>query len=143
YKVKNQKNSEMKTIIVPTDFSPAATCAMNYAADMAVQIDASILLLHIYQVPIAITDAPLVLVSVDDLREGAEQKLESLKQGLEHITSGKIKIYTEAKLGDTIDELQSTCEKIKPFAVVMGAMGHTALERGLFGSTTLSAIRHI
>ena len=133
----------MKTIIVPTDFSPSATCAMNYAADMAIDIGASILLLNVYQVPIAISDAPLVLVSVDELRQGAEFKLAELKKGLEHVTSGKIKIYTEAKLGDVVDELKTLCEKIQPFAIVMGAVGHSALERTLFGSTTLSAIRHL
>ncbi|MCR6720213.1 MAG: universal stress protein [Chitinophagaceae bacterium] len=133
----------MNTIIVPTDFSPAALNALNYAADMAIEINADIHLLHIYQVPIAIIDAPLVLVSVDELKEGAEQQLASLKQGLEHVTSGKIKISTEAILGDPIDELQKVCERVHPFAVVMGSLGHSSLERSLFGSTTLSAIRHI
>ena len=133
----------MKTIIVPTDFSPTAINAMNYAADMATEINASLHLLHIYQVPIAITDAPLVMVSVDELKEGAEQKLASLKEGLEHITSGKIKIETEARLGDPIDELQVVCERENPFAVIMGSLGHSSFERSLFGSTTLSAIRNI
>ncbi len=133
----------MKTIIVPTDFSPAATCAMNYAADMALDIKASLLLLHVYQVPIAISDAPLLLVSIDELREGAEQQLAKLKEGLEHVTSGQLKIYTEARLGSVEDELQSICEKIQPFAVVMGAVGHSAIERTLFGSTTLTAIKHL
>src|SRR5690606_19300726 len=130
----------MNTIIVPTDFSPAALNALNYAADMAIEINADIHLLHIYQVPIAIIDAPLVLVSVDELKEGAEQQLASLKQGLEHVTSGKIKISTEAIMGDPIDELQKVCERVHPFAVVMGSLGHSSLERSLFGSTTLSAI---
>jgi nucleotide-binding universal stress UspA family protein len=97
----------------------------------------------VYQVPIAISDAPLVLVSVDELREGAEQQLSKLKEGLEHVTSGQLKIYTEARLGSVEDELQSICEKIQPFAVVMGAVGHSALERTLFGSTTLTAIKHL
>lgn len=133
----------MKTLIVPTDFSPAAINAMNYAADMALQIHASILLLHVYQVPVAVTDVPLVLVSVQDLKEQAEAKLDDLKNKLEHITSGKMKIYTEAILGNTVDELENVSKKINPFAVVMGAVGHTGVERAIFGSTTLSAIRHI
>lgn len=133
----------MKTLIVPTDFSPAATNAMNYAADMALQIHASILLLHVYQIPVAVTDVPLVLVSVDDLKEQAEAKLENLKSDLEHITSGTVKVYTDTILGNTIDELENVCKKINPFAVVMGAVGYTGVERVLFGSTTLSAIKHI
>jgi nucleotide-binding universal stress UspA family protein len=133
----------MKTIIVPTDFSPSATNAMNYAADMALQINASLLLLHVYQVPVAVTDTPLIFVSVDELKESAEKRLAQLKNGLEHVTSGKLKIYAEAKLGDVTDELEELCKKIQPFAVVMGSTGHSAIERTIFGSTTLTTIKHL
>jgi nucleotide-binding universal stress UspA family protein len=133
----------MKTIIVPTDFSPIATNAMNFAADMAVNINASITLLHVYQVPVSMTDVPVVMVSAEELRKSSEEKLEILKQDLAHITSGKIKIYTEARLGDVSDELQDICKHVQPFAVIMGTKGTTGVERILFGSTTLNAIRHL
>ena len=133
----------MKTIIVPTDFSPIATNAMNFAADMAVNINASILLLHVYQVPVSMTDVPVVLVSADELRKSSEAKLEDLKKSLSHITSGKIRIYAEAKLGDTSDVIEELCENIKPFAVIMGTKGASGIERMLFGSNTLRAIRHL
>jgi len=133
----------MKTIIVSTDFSPAATNATNYAADMALAIDASLLLLHVYQVPISFTDVPVVLVSVDELRKNAEEQLEQLKKSIEHITSGKIKVYTEVRMGDVVDELGLLSEHICPFAIVMGTKGHTAMERALFGSNTLTAIKKL
>lgn len=133
----------MKTIIVPTDFSPIATNAMNFAANMAMGINASILLLHVYQVPVSVSEVPVVLVSADELKKSSEEKLEEVKQSLSHITSGKIKIYTESKLGDVVDELEELCKQIQPFAVVMGTKGATGLERILFGSTALTAIRHL
>ena len=85
----------MKTIIVPTDFSPIATNAMNFAADMAMGINASVLLLHVYQVPVSVSEVPVVLMSADDLKKSSDEKLEEVKQSLSHITSGKLKIYTE------------------------------------------------
>jgi nucleotide-binding universal stress UspA family protein len=133
----------MKTIIVPTDFSPIATNAMNFATDMAININASLLLLHVYQVPVSLTDVPVVLVSADELRKSSEAKLDELKSALTHLTSGKIKIYTEARLGDVSDELEEVCKKIQPFAVIMGTKGTSGVERMLFGSTTLTAIRHL
>lgn len=133
----------MKTIIVATDFSPASTCAMNYAADMAIQLKAALLLFHVYQVPIAVSDTPLVMVSVDELREGAEQQLSETKAALEHITAPHLSISTACKLGDPVDELQNICEEIQPFVVIMGTRGHSGLETTLFGSTTLSAIRQL
>jgi len=133
----------MKTIIVPTDFSPIATNAMNFAADMAVNINASLMLLHVYQVPVSMTDVPVVLVSAEELRKSTEEKLQEIKDALIHITSGKIKVYTEARLGDVSDELEDVCKTIQPFAVIMGTRGTSAVERVLFGSTTLTAIRHL
>lgn len=133
----------MKTIIASTDFSPAATNATNYAADMALAIDASLLLLHVYQVPISFTDVPVVLVSVDELRKSAEDQLEQLRKNIEHITSGKLKIYTEIKMGDVVDELSLLSDHVHPFAIVMGTKGHTAMERALFGSNALTAIKKL
>ena len=91
----------MKTIIVPTDFSPIATNAMNFAADMALNINASLMLLHIYQVPVSMTDVPVVLVSAEELRKSSEAKLQEIKSsartifkpcGLASAISGKIAV---------------------------------------------------
>lgn len=133
----------MKTIIIPTDFSPIATNALHYGIDMAKAVNASILLLHVYQVPVSFSDTPIVLVSIEDLRKGAEEQIERLKQEVEHLTSGSIKIYTETRMGNVTDELENLCEKINPFAVVMGTKGSSGVERILFGSNTLTAIRHL
>lgn len=133
----------MKTIIVPTDFSPIATNAMHYAIDMAKKVNASLLLLHVYQVPVSFTDTPIVLVSIEDLRKGAEEQVAHLKTEVEHLTSGSLKVYTETRLGNVADELENLCNKINPFAVVMGTKGASGVERILFGSNTLTAIRHL
>ncbi|MBL7730986.1 MAG: universal stress protein [Chitinophagaceae bacterium] len=133
----------MKTIIVATDFSPASNTALHYGMDMARMINASLLLFHAYQVPVSYSDTPIVLVSVDELKHSAEQQLEKLKGEVEHIVSGSIKVYAEARLGNTTDELETLCEKINPFAIVMGARGSSGIETTIFGSTTLTSIRHL
>ena len=133
----------MKTIIVPTDFSPIATNAINFASDMATNINASLMLLHVYHVPVSMTDVPVVMVSAEELRKSSEAKLQEIKDALMHITSGKIKVYTDARLGDVSDEIEDVCKLIQPFAVIMGTRGTSGVERILFGSTTLTAIRHL
>ncbi|HEX4875641.1 MAG TPA: universal stress protein, partial [Chitinophagaceae bacterium] len=110
---------------------------------MAKSIGASVILLHVYQVPVSYTDTPIVLISVEELKKEAEQKLKKLQEEVEHMTSGSIKIYTEARLGNIADEIENLCEKVKPFAVVMGSKGSSGIEKILFGSTTLTAIRHL
>ncbi len=133
----------MRSIIIPTDFSPVSTNAMNYAIEMAKELKTSITLLHVYQIPVSITEVPIVMASAEDLKMEAEKKLDEIKKGVEHISSGELKIYTEARVGNVVDELEDFCEKIKPFAVVMGTKGATGFERILFGSTTLTAIKHL
>ena len=133
----------MKTLIVPTDFSPAAANAMKFAVDMATNINASVMLFHVYQVPVSMSDVPIVMVSAEELRRSSETKLQELKYDLKHTNGGKIKIYTEARMGDVSDELEDVCKHIQPFAVIMGTNGASSVERILFGSTTLTAIRHL
>lgn len=133
----------MKTIIVPTDFSPVATNALHYAIDMAKSIKASLLLLHVYNIPVSYTDVPVVLVSVEEMKKTADEKINELKKEVEHIVSGEIKIYTETRLGNVADELENLCNSINPFAVVMGSKGASGIERMIFGSNTLTAIRHL
>ena len=57
----------MKTILVATDFSPAAFNAVNYAADMAIAIKADLLLLHVYQIPVGYSEIPIVM-NQDEIR---------------------------------------------------------------------------
>lgn len=137
------KTNHMKTLIVPTDFSPVSINAMNYATELALNIDASLLLLHVYQVPMMISEVPVAAVSIDEMQTSSELQLADMKSSIEHISSGKLKVYTEARLGDTMDEIQTVCESIQPFAVVMGTHGASGFERVLLGSTTLTAIRHL
>ena len=133
----------MKTIIVATDFSPVATNAVNFATNMALSIDASLLLFNAYNIPVSYTEVPLVMVSIEEMKKNSETQLEALKENISHITAGKLKIYTEARMGSSVDELEELCKTINPFAVVMGAKGYSGIEKLMFGSTTLSAIRHL
>ncbi|HPG10931.1 MAG TPA: universal stress protein [Chitinophagaceae bacterium] len=133
----------MKTIIVPTDFSPVATNALHYAIDMAKSIKASLMLLHVYNIPVSYTDVPVVLVSVEEMKKTADEKINELKKEVEHIVSGEVKVYAETRLGNVADELENLCNSINPFAVVMGSKGASGIERMIFGSNTLTAIRHL
>jgi nucleotide-binding universal stress UspA family protein len=115
---------------------------MQYGIDMAKAINASVMIFHVYQVPVSIADTPVVLVSVEELRKNAEQKLVEVKKEVEEKNPG-LKVYSETILGNVIDELETICDKINPFAIVMGSKGTTGMEQVLFGSTTLSIIRHL
>ena len=137
---KFEKTTLMKLIIVPTDFSPLADNALKYGMDLASAMEGSLMLLNVYQLPISFSEVPMVTISVDELRKISEEKLAEIKQQIERITGGKIKIYTESKLGDVSEEVDSLCKTLNPFAVVMGTRGVTGAGRFFLGSNSLSVI---
>ena len=131
----------MKTIVVATDFSTPAERAMLYAGQLANNISASVLLLHIYQIPVGMNDMPVLVVSTDELKKNAEAGLERAKKLLQS-NFVDLHIHTEARLGDVIDELEDVCNKVNPVTIVIGKHGASGVQRILFGSTSLSIIRH-
>ena len=131
----------MKTIVVATDFSAPAEKAMLYAGQLASTIDASILLLHVYQIPVGMNDMPVLVVSTDELKKNAEAGLERAKKKLQS-TFPAASVQTEARLGDVVVELEDVCNKANPVVIVTGKHGASGVQRLLFGSTSLSIIRH-
>ena len=110
----------MKTLLIPTDFSPAAFNAARYAADMALTIDANMILLHIYQLPVVYAEVPMAYTE-EGMRQEAEKEMRGFKNELILKTGGKIIIKTEIRKGAFFPELEAVCERIKPYSVVMGS----------------------
>ncbi|WP_325401632.1 hypothetical protein [Agriterribacter sp.] len=64
-------------------------------------------------------------------------ELHQIKDILIIRTNDKIKIGSEIREGSFFGELKMFCEKIKPYAVVMGSQNTTAAERAFFGGYTI------
>lgn len=132
----------MKTIITATDFSPAAENAALYAADMAVALNAGLCIFHSFQIPVSYADVPLTL-SANDLRADAEEDISKLKNRLSAHTNDKLRIETMVEEGVFFPELKKLCERLQPYAVVMGCQGSTNTERLFFGSESVYTAKHL
>ena len=130
----------MKLIIVPTDFSPLADNALKYGMDLATAMGSSLLLVHVYQIPISYSEVPLITVSMEEIKKASEERLAELKHNIETITAGKLVVYTESRLGDVGDEINKLTKTLQPFAVVMGSRGVTGAGKFFLGSNSLSVI---
>jgi nucleotide-binding universal stress UspA family protein len=134
----------MKTIIAPTDFSAVSLNAMNYAADLAVAIDAKLLLVNI--VPLPVTSSVEVTITeetISELQEDTDKGLLKLKEELLLRTKNRIDIQSFSEFGTVEYDMEEICGVRKPFALVMSAKNSNAFERFIMGSNTLSAMRHI
>jgi nucleotide-binding universal stress UspA family protein len=130
----------MKLIIVPTDFSPLADNALKYGMDLAKAMGSSLMIVHVYQLPISYSEVPLITVSLEEIKKASEERLAELKHNIETITSGKLVVYTESRLGDVGDEVNNLSKTLQPFAIVMGSRGVTGAGKFFLGSNTLSVI---
>lgn len=131
----------MKTIVVPTDFSAAAEHATVYAAHLAKAMNASVLLLHVYQLPIAMNDFPAMMVSAEELKRNADNGLNRIKDNAMKRAPG-VPFESETRMGDVVDQINELCESRDVVALVTGTKDMGGFERILMGNTTLSIVKN-
>src|SRR6476660_9045396 len=97
------KSEFMKMIIAPTDFSPVSLNAVEYAADMAANLQANLLLVHIIELPF--TEAPITAESYDATIRQSRQDLFELQEKIIARTHNTINIETYIGIGTLLSEL--------------------------------------
>lgn len=132
----------MRTIIVPTDFSGNALYAAYYAADLAAMSGTHLNLLHVFTLPIQLSEMPVVYDSAR-IEADAELQLNMIREKLITRVGGRISIHIAVRSGEVIPAIIDYCDSIKPYAVIMGAEGAGTVERFLFGGKTLSALKKL
>lgn len=131
----------MKKFLVPTDFSNAAGASVDFAAAMAQFMGADIVLFHAFHIPIPSTEAPVVLISEEDLVNENLATLKKHAKGLEEKFPG-LKISCVVNSGFAAEEIPKIAMSQKVDLIVMGVGGSGMVDEYLFGSTTVGVIRH-
>jgi nucleotide-binding universal stress UspA family protein len=133
----------MKKIVVSIDFSASSENAMDFAARLALSINASVFLLYTYQIPVSLNDTPVMVIPVEELKNNADTNLGRTKELLQK-KYPSLTINTESRLGDVVDELNDLCATMDPYLVVIGKHNLVSgVEKLLFGDIALSIIRHL
>lgn len=113
-------------VLVPVDFSPLSHPALRAALVMIPTVGA-IDLLHVHDVPSALTSAD-VAVSTEDFADGFAPLLRGIQAGDRLITTG-------VRLGAPIAEIvRAAQESSQTQLIVMGSSGRSGLGRALIGS---------
>ncbi|HNR20812.1 MAG TPA: universal stress protein [Bacteroidia bacterium] len=124
----------MKTIICPTDFSPASENAVKYALALNKHFNAKIILLHTYETPVLYTDIAPFTMQMDYkfVHDAAAKKLKAFHNKIMADSPFKVELVLQQGVASyRINEL--AVEK-KADMVIMGATGTGAAERLLIGS---------
>jgi nucleotide-binding universal stress UspA family protein len=132
---------QIRSILVPIDFSPPSAQALKYASVLATQFGAKITLLTVVQ-PVAMPDFayfPLMMEN-DKVNAQAKRELERIpvSQGLDSNLIEKVVVRN----GVPFHEITGAAQTLKVDLIVISTHGYTGLKHVLLGSTAERVVRH-
>lgn len=125
----------MKTILFPTDFSDNSTHASRYVGMLAKRLNAKVVLLHIYSIPM-VSPYELSYESQDYMLKSSEEAARNLQvfttQFIENTKLLPDQVTQMVEYGLVADIIVETAQFITADLIVMGTQGATnALDRWL------------
>ncbi len=134
----------MKTILVPTDFSPQAENALLAAHQIAKQWKASLLLLHVIEYPLGLQEYPISRAfpePLEYLQKAKEEALEFMRKEVrKHHINDVAVIYT-TQIGMPYQHINRELMHQKADLVVMGSKGASGMKEILIGSNAERMVR--
>ncbi|MBS1551671.1 MAG: universal stress protein [Bacteroidetes bacterium] len=137
----------MKNILFPTDFSPNAENALNYAIEIARKVKGNLILFHAYSVQLIDPNMPaeIYLSAYQEEEKSAKESLEDLSRRITDMNkdnSGNNLFTTDAIVtqGLVVDEVLSVIDDFKIDIVVMGTHGASGITELILGSNAASII---
>ncbi len=113
----------MPKIITATDFSDAANYALEYACMLANNMQADVVVLHSYTVPVSVGDNPMPMMSVEECRCIAEKAMMQLTDKLT-VTFNDINVSGLVMFGDITDVIKEYAAQNNPWLIVVGNSLH-------------------
>jgi nucleotide-binding universal stress UspA family protein len=133
----------MKTILVPTDFSPTAKNSGIYAARLAKYIGAKkIVLYNAYSMPLA-TEMSWAILQTEELQKVSEANLDDFKGMMASFAGPEIELTTFSDFGFFQERVEEVVKEHNIDLIVMGITGGGKLEEVLIGSNTTHIVNHV
>jgi nucleotide-binding universal stress UspA family protein len=133
---------QIRSILVPIDFSASSTKALKYAAAFAERFGAKLTLLHVIEpigTPDFVTTSPLVMER-DKLVRISEDKLRGWPARCD-IESNLIE-KTLVRTGKAFHEITEAARTLKADLIIIATNGNTGVKHLLLGSTTERVVRY-
>lgn len=131
-----------KHIVAAIDFSESSLAAFRWGLSLAEESDAHLWLLHTIEVPPELrASAVLSDVEIDELNASARaDALSRLRTWIPEQAAGFCSIETATATGEAAHAILRFAAEHEADLIVMGAQGHGALDRFIFGSKTRDVI---
>lgn len=135
--------SQIRNILVPTDFSEAAENSLQYAIELAGEIGAArLLVLHSFHVPITTVETSYVAdqaILLEQTQQRAQDEMKALE--MKYLKPSGIAYNCLVEVGATMDSINALVKKEPIDLVVMATYKASKLER-LLGSLPEYALEH-
>jgi nucleotide-binding universal stress UspA family protein len=126
----------MKTIVAATDFTPASWNAVRFAAEMAIDFQTDLMIVHATHIPV-VSDVYFDLrKTMDDWKDEDQLQLDKLMEKLRKTFGKELRIQSKLKIGYGVDVIRETVAGGKVGAVVMGIGQTEKFNQIVFGSTS-------
>jgi nucleotide-binding universal stress UspA family protein len=138
------KHRTIRTILVPTDFSPAAELAIATAHRLlaALEQDARLVLLNVFNLPIEYTAYGPIPTSVSYLQDTGLEAERRLYEAAQALQREGLTVETVAREGDPGHVIAEEAEKRGADLIAMGTRGLTGLRHLLLGSTAERVVEY-
>lgn len=134
--------SNRRRILVPTDFSPGAVHGRKVAVDLARALDASIVLLNVYELPsFTLPDGSVVLAEPQTHADLISTLTQQLVREAELVAEAGVPVATRTEQGPPVATILRVLQEPDWYLVVMGTHGRGGLGRLVLGSVAEGVVR--
>ena len=133
--------TEIRKLLVATDFSPSARHAVRAAIEMARRHEAVVHVAHAFDTPIPIFtpyDIALPPAVIEQARTSAE---ESLRKTRDEVQAAGLEVESHLTEGPAASGITRLAEELGVDLIVIGTRGHTGLKHVMLGSVAERTIR--
>ncbi|MEO6593952.1 MAG: universal stress protein [Planctomycetota bacterium] len=132
---------KIRRIVCPTDFSPTAARAVDYAAEMARTFEAELILLHV----IPEMNYPLrsfgMASSFPHLKTELQARANEALQEVCKKSLAGVTYRTELRDGEAHSQVLECAKATQADLIVIGTHGHTGIMHAFLGSTAEKIVR--
>lgn len=125
---------EVRTILVPIDFSPNAQAVLEWAAHLAEEHQSRLVLLHVYHLPVDFQQLEGAYLPPDFWTQVKSDAAENLERAAAPIRARGIAVETVVREGYPATAIEEEARARHADLVVIGTRGHTGVKHLLLGS---------
>lgn len=134
--------ADIKTVVIPVDFSSTMEKIVEYATSVADQLTAKVHFLFVvddFQGYDMLLTHPSFTEMARDMKTKSEERMAGLVEEYSHLQAGAV---GTVKTGNPAEEIVAFATEIDADMIIIGTHGVKGFERLLLGSTAEKVVKH-